>query len=164
MNTKKNFAILFLLMAISICLVSCSQDDDFMHEVATIDSLWREPYHIKGASPDEVKSFMKCWKNDLTMSERSSLYGMQLAYSRENSEEGILYSFSVVDGGLYSVIDTEPIKNYSIILDYFMQHYEIVSGSTEQQYIFTNTDKVIVITLGKSSAEFFNLTYDFVSR
>jgi hypothetical protein len=70
-------------------------------------TVWTEPFHVNGASVVDVKSYMVSAIPGLSLTENATKTNIQLVYSKPGTSEGILYSFSPVDGGLYSVIDTE---------------------------------------------------------
>lgn len=161
----KNFcyiAILSILMAHVLIVTSCSKDEDIFQDVeASTTCDWLEPFHSKGASSEQVKDFMAAQSNVLSLTEQSSAYGTQLVYSDQKSAKGIVYSFSIVDNGLYSVIDTEPISIWYQVQEYLQEHYSMLSTSSDEM-MFTTTDKSTVVKMVKVSGEYFNLTYNFV--
>ena len=166
---KKYFlsAILSLLMA--TVFTSCG-DDDITDEIETPTSefkVWIEPYHVKGASLDEVTSYMgSTMRRYHFKAENKTADSFQLAYKTGNGNEAILYSFLRSDSTLYSVIDTELISNSSLIIDYLKKHYTLVSASDETtcQYCFTTENRSMVITTKKVSESCFNVVYSFVSK
>ena len=164
---KKYFlsAILSLLMA--TVFTSCG-DDDITDEIETPTSelkVWIEPYHVKGASLDEVMNYMSGTMNRYHFeSESKNADSFQLAYTTGNGNEAILYSFLRNDSTLYSVIDTELISNSRLIIDYLKKHYILVSANDEAslQYCFTTEDKSMVITTMNVSEFCFNVEYSFI--
>ena len=159
MNKIKTIAM--LLIATSVLMTSCSQDDDFIQEVLQPStSSWVEPFHEKGASIEDVKSFMAFKRNDLTLSERSSSACFQLVFSAPGSSTGIIYSFYSFDRTLYSVIDTEPMSNWNLVQEYLQERYTTVSVTTDGTML-TTYDKTVIINMVKDSDEYFNLTYNF---
>lgn len=162
MRNFRYIAILSILMAQVWIVTSCSKDEDILLDVeASATFEWFEPFHSKGASSDQVKDFMAAQSNVLSLTEHSSAYGTQLVYSDLKSTKGIVYSFSIVDNGLYSVIDTEPISIWYQIQQYLQEHYTFLSSSSDGM-MFTTTDKSTVVKMTKVSDEYFNLTYNFV--
>ena len=111
---KKLFslAILAMLMATPLFLVSCGDDDDMMPEESetskpTITS-WTEPFHDNGGSVDAVKSYMAFSMPRYSLvNETMGMSSTQLTYATGSFTEGVIYSFSGTTGSLYSVIDTE---------------------------------------------------------
>lgn len=142
-------------------LSSCANDDEMLPEsaVATPTS-WIEPYHVKDASPKQVKEYMSASRYDLILSEQSSAYAYQLVYSDSNNAQGILYSFTTLDMGLYSVIDTEPMRNWNIIQRFLERTYHLID-STSDYMMFTDSIKSTIVTMSKLSDEYLNLTYGF---
>jgi hypothetical protein len=150
-----------LLLAASMLMTSCSQEDDLIEEELQTSTIsWVEPFHEKGASIEDVKSFMASKRNDLTLSELSSSACIQLVYSAPGSLAGVMYSFYSFDRTLYSVIDTEPMSNWSLVQDYLQEHYTTVSVTTAA-VMLTSSDKSVIINMVKVSDEYFNLTCDF---
>ena len=164
---KKYFlsAILSLLMA--TVFTSCG-DDDITDEIETPISelkVWIEPYHVKGASLDEVTSYMgSTMRRYHFKAENKNADSFQLAYTTGNGNEAILYCFLRNDSTLYSVIDTELISNSRLIIDYLKKHYILVSANDEAslQYCFTTVDRSIVITTMNVSESCFNVEYSFI--
>lgn len=160
-------AILSLLMATSLLLTSCG-DDDITEETEKPTSelkVWIEPYHIRGGTIEDVVSYMgSSMKRYHLESESQTSDNIQLAYSTGNGNEGVLYSFSRLDSMLYSIIDTEYVVNSRLIIDYLKKHYTLVTitSETDLQYCFTNADKAMVITTMKVSDYYFNVIYSFV--
>ena len=77
--------------------------------------------------------------------------------------EGVLYSFSCIDGSLYSVIDTERSATRGLVIDYLKKHYTLVSADEASlQYCFTNQNKSMVITTMRVSDFYFNVNYSLV--
>ena len=162
MRKFRYIAILSILMAQVLVVTSCSQDEDILQDIEASTSLeWFEPFHIKGASSDLVKDFMAGQSHVLSLPEHSSAYGTQLVYSDTKSAKGIIYSFSIVDNGLYSVIDTEPMSIWHQVQEYLQEHYAMLSSSSDGM-MFTTTDKSTVVKMDKVSGDYFNLTYNFV--
>ena len=164
MKNVISFAISLLAMASMMLMASCSNEvDDLMPEDATSETAtWTEPYHIKGASPEEVESFMVSWKQGLSLSIPSSTSCLQLVYSKPSSMEGVVYSFSF-DRTLYSVIDTEPITRWNEILEYMDLHYALASSS-ENTWMFTTQSHDMVVSLDKVTDNYFNVSYAFVTQ
>ena len=108
------FLLSYIVTTLVLFLASCGDDNEILGDTSTVtlsnhDS-WVEPYHVKGGDVCDVQSFMSARMADLTMSELNTEQSTHLAYSRDNPPAGIMYSFSSVDGGLYSIIDTEPVE------------------------------------------------------
>ena len=166
MRKYLSIAILSLTMASSLTFTSCGNDDidDDVEQTEPELKVWVEPYHIKGASVDEVKSYMAVAMTRYhLLAETSTADNMQLTYGTGNAGEGIIYSFSNLDGPLYSVIDTELTSNGQIVIDYLNQHYiQVSSDDANNGYCFTTEDKQMVITTMKVSGTHFNVSYSFV--
>ena len=164
MKNVITFAISLLAMASMMLMASCSDEvDDLVPENATSDeATWTEPYNVKGASPEEVESFMASWKQGLSLSIPSSTSCLQLVYSKPSSMEGVVYSFSF-DRTLYSVIDTEPVTKWNEVLEYMNLHYALVSSS-ESTWMFTTQSHDMVVSLDKVTDDYFNLSYAFVTQ
>lgn len=167
MRKYLSIAILSLTMASSLTFTSCGNDDidDDVEQTEPELKVWVEPYHIKGANVDEVKSYMAVAMTRYhLLAETSTADNMQLTYGTGNAGEGIIYSFSNLDGALYSVIDTELTSNGQIVIDYLNQHYIQVLSSDDANngYCFTTEDKQMVITTMKVSETHFNVSYSFV--
>ena len=159
MKKFRYIAILSILMAQVLVVTSCSQDEDILQDILE----WFKPFHIKGASSDLVKDFMAGQSHVLSLTEHSSAYGTQLVYSDTKSAKGIIYSFSIVDNGLYSVIDTEPMSIWHQVQEYLQEHYAMLSSSSDGM-MFTTTDKSTVVKMDNVSGDYFNLTYNFVRK
>ena len=164
MKNVISFAISLLAMASMMLMASCSNEvDDLVPENATSDeATWTEPYHVKGASPEEVESFMTSWKQGLSLSIPSSTSCLQLVYSKPSSMEGVVYSFSF-DRTLYSIIDTEPMAKWNEVLEYMNLHYALVSSS-ESTWMFTTQSHDMVVSLDKVTDNYFNVSYSFVTQ
>ena len=164
MKNVISIAISLLAMASMMLVASCSNDvEDMIPEVTTSETAtWTEPYHVKGASPEDVESFMASWKQGLSLSIPSSTSCLQLVYSKINSMEGVVYSFSF-DRTLYSVIDTEPVTRWNEILEYMNLHYVLVS-SIESTWMFTTQSHDMVVSLDKVTDDYFNASYAFVTQ
>ena len=166
MRKYLSIAILSLTMASSLTFTSCGNDDidDDVEQTETELKVWVEPFHIKGANVDEVKSYMEAAMTRYhLLAETSTADNMQLTYGTGNAGEGIIYSFSNLDGALYSVINTELTSNGQIIIDYLNQHYiQVSSDDANNGYCFTTEDKQMVITTMKVSETHFNVSYSFV--
>ena len=164
---KKYFLSAILSLLVATVFTSCG-DDDVTDEIETPTSelkVWIEPYHVKGASLDEVMTYMSGTMNRYHFeSESKNADSFQLAYTTGNVNEAILYSFLQSDSTLYSVIDTELISNSRLIIDYLKKHYILVSANNEEslQYCFTTEDKSIVITTMNVSESCFNVEYSFI--
>ena len=158
-------AIISLLMASPMVMSSCRNDDlqEMVENNETPATEWTEPFHVKGASVVDVKSYMVSAMPGLSLIENATNNNIQLVYSKPGTSEGILYSFSPVDGGLYSVIDTEPSAMMNAILEKLHYSYTAVPASSEGLYMFMNADRTIFISIVKLSDSYFNVTYDFVS-
>ena len=130
MKMKKylSIAILLMMMASPVVFTSCGNDDP-MEEVESPETkldVWTEPYHIMGANVDEVKSYMaQSMKRYRQVAETSGV-NIQLTFMTGQGSEGVLYSFSRLDGSLYSVIDTERSVNRRLVIDYLKKHYTLV--------------------------------------
>lgn len=114
---------------------------------------------------EEVKSYMALSMSRYHfVSETPTADNIQLTYATGTYGEGIIYSFSNLDGALYSVIDTELMVNSQVVIDYLKQHYTLVYTADEAnvEYCFTTTDKQMVITTMKVSESYFNVSYSFV--
>ena len=166
MRKYLSIAILSLTMASSLTFTSCGNNDidDDVEQTEPELKVWVEPYHIKGASVDEVKSYMAVAMTRYhLLAETSTADNMQLTYGTGNAGEGIIYSFSNLDGALYSVIDTELTSNGQIVIDYLNQHYiQVSSDDANNGCCFTTEDKQMVITTMKVSETHFNVSYSFV--
>ena len=168
MKMKKylSIAILLMLMATPLVFTSCGGED----LVEDIENQKPYPvvgvkgvlYHIKGASVEDVKSYMASRMNHFTMSEQVSAGCVQLVYSDKRTGAGIVYSFSL-DRALYSVIDTEPISKMDAILRSLQQSYELVSEQSGV-YLFSTTDKSTAISIMPVNKDFVYVNYDFISR
>lgn len=163
MKMKKylSIAILLMMMASPVVFTSCGNDDP-MEEVENPETkldVWTEPFHIMGANVDEVKSYMaQSMKRYRKLAETSG-DNIQLTFMTGQGSEGVLYSFSRLDGSLYSVIDTDR----GLVIDYLKKHYTLVSADEASlQYCFTNQDKSMVITTMKISDSYFNVNYSLV--
>ena len=166
MKMKKylSIAILIMLMATPLVFTSCGGDDlveDIENQEPTAE-MWIEPYHIKGASVEEVKSYMASRMSHLTMTEQVSAGSVQLIYSDKKTGAGIVYSFSL-DRALYSVVDTEPIAKMDTILRLLHQNYELVSEQSGV-YLFSTADKSIAISILPVNKSYIYVNYDFVSQ
>lgn len=164
---KKYFsiAILTVMMAAAMFLTSCGEDDlipDDSQEQVMME--WTEPFHTKESSVDDVKVFMaSSMKSYRLLSETSTVQNVQLAYTTSNPNVGVLYSFSNVTGQLYSVIDTELTINSTVIINFLLDHYPLVSSDKASlQYCFATPDKSMVINTIKVSDNHFNINYTFV--
>lgn len=86
------------------------------------------------------------------VTETATAESAQLAYSTNNPNVGVLYSFSNITGQLYSVIDTEQTINSKAIINFLRYHYDLVSSyKASLQYCFATLDKSMVITTVKVS-------------
>lgn len=164
-----SFAIAALSVAMAVSFTSCSDDDPIVDANAPTMTHWTEPYHIPGASVEEVKAFMSAYMPSHTLAgEYSGAVNPQLTYSSNPSSTGVVYSFTKHDGALYSVIDTELNVNQEIVLKYLNDHYTLVPGSgnvaSNIQFIFTTADKSTVINTVKVSDQCFNVSYSFVTK
>lgn len=166
MKMKKYLSIAILLMMASpVVFTSCGNDDP-MGEVEspeTKQDVWTEPFHIMGANVDEVKSYMAQSMKRYRQVAETSGDNIQLTFMTGQGSEGVLYSFSRLDGSLYSVIDTERSVNRGLVIDYLKKHYTLVSADEASlQYCFTNQNKSMVITTMKVSDFYFNVNYSLV--
>ena len=159
MKMKKylSIAILLMLMATPLVFTSCGGDDlvEGIENQEPTTEIWIEPYHIKGASVEDVKSYMASRMSHFTMTEQVSAGCVQLVYSDKRTGAGIVYSFSV--------IDTEPISKMDTILRSLQQSYEIVSEQSGV-YLFSTTDKSTAISIMPVNKDFVYANYDFISR
>lgn len=160
-----SIAILLMMMASPVVFTSCGNDDP-MEEVESPETkldVWTEPFHIMGANVDEVKSYMAQSMKRYRQVAETSGDNIQLTYMTGQGSEGVLYSFSRLDGSLYSVINTERSVNRGLVIDYLKKHYTFVSADEASlQYCFTNQDKSMVITTMKISDSYFNVNYSLV--
>lgn len=166
MKMKKYLSIAILLMMASPVVFTSCGNDDSMGEVEspeTKQDVWTEPFHIMGANVDEVKSYMAQSMKRYRQVAETSGDNIQLTYMTGQGSEGVLYSFSRLDGSLYSVIDTERSVNRGLVIDYLKKHYTLVSADEASlQYCFTNQNKSMVITTMKVSDFYFNVNYSLV--
>ena len=85
MKMKKylSIAILLMLMATPLVFTSCGGDDlvEGIENQEPTTEIWIEPYHIKGASVEDVKSYMASRMSHFTMTEQVSAGCVQLVYS-----------------------------------------------------------------------------------
>ncbi len=166
---KKYFliAILSVQMACPLLFTSCS-NDDITEEIDKPNAelkVWVEPYHNLGASIEEVKIYMAQSMGRYHQSaETTTANSIQLSYITGNANEGVVYTFTKSDEGLYSVIDTEMMVNSQLIIEYLQKHYTKLPASNEStlQYCFTNPDKSIVVNTMKVSESNFNVSYSYV--
>ena len=143
MKMKKylSIAILLMMMASPVVFTSCGKDDPM----------------------DEVKSYMAQSMKRYRQVAETSGDNIQLTFMTGQGSEGVLYSFSRLDGSLYSVIDTERSVNRGLVIDYLKKYYTLVSADAASlQYCFTNQDKSMVITTMKVSDSYFNVNYSLV--
>ena len=131
MKMKKFLSIAILLMMASpVVFTSCGNDDP-MEEIESPETkldVWPEPFHIMGANVAEVKSYMAQSMKRYRQVAGTSGDNIQLTYMTGHGSEGVLYSFSRLDGSLYSVIDTERSVNCGLLIDYLKKHYTLVSA------------------------------------
>ena len=163
-----SFAIIAFIMAVPLVLTSCGEDDilDDVEDLQPELKVWTEPYHIEGATIDEVKNYMDfSMKRYGLVSETTISSSIQLTYTTGNGNEGILYSFYASDGALYSVIDTELLANSRLVIEYLKEHYSLIAPTNEAtlEYCFTNSDRSMVITTAKVSDTCFNVSYAYVN-
>ena len=168
MNKYFSFAIVAFIMAVPLVLTSCDKDDilDDAESLQPELKVWTEPYHVEGATIDEVKNYMDfSMKRYGLVSEAIISSSIQLTYKTGNGNEGILYSFYASDGALYSVIDTELIANSRLVIEYLEDHYSLIAPANEAtlEYCFTNSNRSMVITTAKVSDTYFNVSYAYVN-
>ena len=158
------YAIISLLMA-NVMMTSCNKEEalEELIEEPVAASTWIEPIHDRDASVDMVKSFMATNRSDLSLTELSSAYSLQLVYAKSGSQEGILYSFQPTNGRLYSVVDTEPAIRKQNVTEQLLEHYTLITdaGGLLQ---FTNESRTLVVSITDVSSAYFNVSYDFVSK
>ncbi|MDO4497293.1 MAG: hypothetical protein Q4B58_05650 [Bacteroidales bacterium] len=154
-----SFAILAVMMASMVVFTSCGSDDDPVEEVKPTKT-WVEPYHVKGASVEEVQAYMASHLGNLTKTEQVSANCLQLMYSDRKSGAGVVYSFTL-DDELYSVIDTEPTDMKQVILERLFNDYSLVSEQSGA-YVFTTADKNTIISLLPVNDRYIYVNYDFV--
>lgn len=164
---KKYFslAIFTIMMAALTFLSSCGEDDLIPDDnQEQIMREWTEPFHVKNSTVEEVKAFMaSSMKGYRLVAETSTAESAQLAYTTNNPNVGVLYSFSNITGQLYSVVDTELAANSTVIINFLQDHYDVVSSDKASlQYCFATSDKSMVITTVKVSDSCFNINYTFV--
>lgn len=173
MKRSISLAILAVTMAIPGLFTSCNGDDELLPDSPEVQkptiTKWTEPWHVQGSSIDEVKEYMSASMNGYTLTnESSSTVNYQLEYSGSYKPTGVIYSFTKLEAGLYSVIATELCVNKSVIINYLKEHYSIVPGAGNDdqdiQYLFTTPDKSTIITTSKVSEECFNVSYSFVTH
>ena len=130
-----------MLMATPLVFTSCGGDDlvEGIENQEPTTEIWIEPYHIKGASVEDVKSYMASRMSHFTMTEQVSAGCVQLVYSDKRTGAGIVYSFSL------------------------QQSYEIVSEQSGV-YLFSTTDKSTAISIMPVNKDFVYVNYDFISR
>ena len=140
MKKYLSIAIILMMMASPVVFTSCDNDDP-MEEVESPETkldVWTEPYHIMGANVDEIKSYMAQSMKRYRQVAETSGDNIQLTFMTGQGSEGVLYSFSSLDGSLYSVIDTERSVNRGLVIDYQKKHYTLVSvDEASLQYCFT---------------------------
>lgn len=168
MNKYFSFAIVAFIMAVPLVLTSCDKDDilDDAESLQPELKVWTEPYHVEGATIDEVKNYMEfSMKRYGLVSEATISSSIQLTYKTGNGNEGILYSFYASDGALYSVIDTELIANSRLVIEYLEDHYSLIAPANEAtlEYCFTNSNRSMVITTAQVSDTYFNVSYAYVN-
>ena len=116
MKMKKylSIAILLMLMATPLVFTSCGGDDlvEGIENQEPTTEIWIEPYHIKGASVEDVKSYMASRMSHFTMTEQVSAGCVQLVYSDKRTGAGIVYSFSL-DRALYSVLTRNLFQKWT---------------------------------------------------
>ena len=159
------FAIITIMMAAPMFFSSCGDDDllpDDSQEQVMME--WTEPFHVKNTTVEDVKAFMaSSMKGYRLVTETATAESAQLAYSTNNPNVGVLYSFSNITGQLYSVIDTEQTINSKVIINFLRDHYDLVSSDKASlQYCFATPDKSMVITTVRVSDSCFNINYTFV--
>lgn len=168
MKNRFSFAILILMMALPFVMVSCSSDNDWEEEsVSTQPSTgkWIEPYHTMWSAVDVVKTYMSSnMKYCVLKKELATPSCFQLVYSSGDNQEGILYSFFQTTGKLFSVIDTEPIKSRTPILEELKNKYVLVQITDDDQYYFVAKDKSVIVNTEYVSDSKFNVCYSFVSE
>lgn len=168
MNKYFSFAIVAFIMAVPLVLTSCDKDDilDDAESLQPELKVWTEPYHVEGATIDEVKNYMDfSMKRYGLVSEAIISSSIQLTYKTGNGNEGILYSFYASDGALYSVIDTELIANSRIVIEYLKEYYSLIAPINEAtlEYCFTNSNRSMVITTARVSDTCFKVSYVYVN-
>lgn len=160
-----SFATVITMMVFAGSFSSCSDNPDEEVGEEHVIKTWIEPFHDNNGSIDQVKSFMSSSMPSYKFLSESNTSNLQLVYSNDNGKEGVIYSFSRLDSLLYSVIDTELIINKEVVLEYLNDHYSMVSGSSNTsliQYVFTNEDKSLAISISKISDDCFNVNYTFI--
>ena len=168
MNKYFSFAIVAFIMAVPLVLTSCDKDDilDDAESLQPELKVWTEPYHVEGATIDEVKNYMDfSMKRYGLVSEAIISSSIQFTYKTGNGNEGILYSFYASDGALYSVIDTELIANSRIVIEYLKEYYSLIAPINEAtlEYCFTNSNRSMVITTARVSDTCFKVSYVYVN-
>jgi len=173
MKRSISLAIFIFMMALPVLFTSCGGDDDLLPNTPEVQkptiTEWVEPFHVQGATTDDVKSYMaSSMKNYSLTGEYNSSPAYQLAYTSDYKNVGVLYSFSKLDNGLYSVVATELCANKEVVLKKLFENYESVAGTVSDaqniQYMFCSKDKSIVVSTIMISEECFNVNYTFVSR
>ena len=129
MKMKKYLSIasLLMMMASPVVFTSCGNDDS-MAEVDSQETkldVWTEPYHIMGATVDEVKSYMAQSMKPHHPAPKTSGDNIPLPYMRPPGSAGVPYSSSSPERSLYSVIDTERSINRELVIDYLKKQYRL---------------------------------------
>ncbi len=148
----------------TMSLLSCSPtvEDEIGKETK---KKWIEPFHERNGSIDQAKSYMIARLPSYRLVTETSSVSLQLIYESHNTKEGIIYSFSTRDSLLYSVIDTELIRNNAVVLKFLNDHYTLVEESSNPslyQFVFTNEDRSLAITTSQISDECFNVNYTYI--
>lgn len=93
---KKYFLTAILSLLVATVFTSCGDNDiiEGTEKPSSELKVWVEPYHIKGASLDEVTAYMSGTMMRYHFeAENKTADSFQLAYKTGNGNEAILYSF-----------------------------------------------------------------------
>jgi hypothetical protein len=166
MGNLFKIATMSILIVGTMCSTSCNSNDGILEEIEDAQpetAKWQEPYHTIGASVDQVKAYMAVSMKTYSLQREITSSCIQLSYSNGKGQEGILYSFGLNNGALFSVIDTESMAMKESITAYLRQQYSLIAES-DGQVMFTNKDKDIIVNTESVSDEYFNVCYSFVSK
>lgn len=124
MKMKKylSIAILLMLMATPLVFTSCGGDDlvEGIENQEPTTEIWIEPYHIKGASVEDVKSYMASPLYSVIDTEPISkmdtiLRSLQQSYEIVSEQSGV-YLFSTTDKS--TAISIMPVNKDFVYVNY----------------------------------------------
>lgn len=102
MKMKKylSIAILLMLMATPLVFTSCGGDDlvEGIENQEPTTEIWIEPYHIKGASVEDVKSYMASRMSHFTMTEQKCRQDVCSSSTQIREREQVLSIVSLLTG------------------------------------------------------------------